>query len=80
MSEWQHFLSTKVNSDVVAADDVETSVYYVKNALDANVTYAAGPQVHTVREREERERGRRGEEEGGGWEGQDEEDDVDMPG
>ena len=43
--------STKVNEAGVAREDVETSVYYVKDALDANITYEAGPQVHTVREK-----------------------------
>lgn len=73
--------STKVNEGAVAGDDLETSVYYVKDALDANVTYAAAPQVHTVGARGQggrREEGSSGEsEEGeGAWGGKE---DVDMP-
>ena len=49
---------------------METSVYYVKDALDANITYAAGPQVYTVDERDERQSEEEEEEE---------EDDVDTP-
>ena len=37
--------STKVNEGAIAGDDMETSVYYVKDALDANVTYAAAPHT-----------------------------------
>ena len=70
--------STKVNEGAVAGDDLETSVYYVKNALDANVTYTAGPAVHTAGERtEEGEEEGEGEMKGEGW--GEEQEDVDMP-
>ena len=51
------FYSTKVNDSGVAGGDVETSVYYVKDALDANITYSAGPQVHPVGEKGEEGKG-----------------------
>ena len=80
MSSWQRHTDsstdlsfscrTRLNEGAVARDDMETSVYYVKDALDANVTYAAGPQVRTVDEREEEE------EEGEMW---GEDDEVDTP-
>ena len=44
----------------------------MKDALDANVTYAAGPQIHTVTERRREEEE---EEEEDGWR----EEDVDTP-
>ena len=44
----------------------------MKDALDANVTYAAGPHIHTVTERRREE-----EEEEDGW--REGEEDVDTP-
>lgn len=59
--------STKVNEGAIAGDDMETSVYYVKDALDANVTYAAAP--HTAGAGGQRGEGSsEGSEEGERWE------------
>lgn len=68
--------STKVNEGAVAGDDLETSVYYVKDALDANVTYAAAPQVHTVGAGGQGESSGESEEGEGAWGGKE---DVDVP-
>ncbi|CAI8045521.1 hypothetical protein GBAR_LOCUS25180, partial [Geodia barretti] len=67
-----HTHRARLDEGAVAGDDIETSVYYVKDALDANVTYAAGPQIHTVTERRREEEE---EEEEDGWR----EEDVDTP-
>lgn len=57
---------------------METSVYYVKNALDANVTYAAGP--HTVGGGGQREEGSsEGSEDGERWGTQGTKEDIDIP-
>ena len=76
--------STKVNEGAVATDDLDNSVYYVKDALDANVTYAAGPHANTEGGRGRRENAGRegssgGSEEGERWEGEGTHGDVDTP-
>ena len=82
---YPRYYSTKANDGGVARDDLETSVYYVKDALDANVTYTAGPLVHSnpgareQGEEEEKEGSEEGETgtEGGGSRGR--RGDIDMP-
>ena len=70
--------STKVNEGAIAGDDMETSVYYVKDALDANVTYAPGP--HTAGAGGQRGEGSsEGSEEGEGWEEMGTKEDIDTP-
>ena len=72
-------LSSKSGEGSVARDDLDTSVYYVKDALDANITYAPGTQAGGGGEEEEAGEGEEKEEEeeedGEGEGGQD----VDMP-
>ena len=67
-------LRLRTGEGEVARGDQESSVYYVKNALDANITYTAPPHTggggsHREKEEEEEEEGEGGEGEGGEGEG-----------